>query len=49
MRNIRVEFLSEMFQFLEVSFSIYMNRCVFVMSSNMTRRFIFAWCGLYVA
>ena len=30
MKNIRV-FLSENFQFLEVKFSIYLNRCVFVM------------------
>ena len=32
MKNIRV-FLSENFQFLEVKFSIYLNRCVFVMIS----------------
>ena len=30
MKNIRV-FLSENFQFLEVKFSIYLDRCVFVM------------------
>ena len=30
MKNIRV-FLSEKLQFLEVKFSIYLNRCVFVM------------------
>ena len=30
--NIRV-FLSENFQFLEVKFSIYLNRCVFVMKT----------------
>ena len=30
MKNIRF-FLSENFQFLEVKFSIYLNRCVFVM------------------
>ena len=30
MKNIRV-FLSENFQFLEVKFSLYLNRCVFVM------------------
>ena len=30
MKNIRV-FLSDNFQFLEVKFSIYLNRCVFVM------------------
>ena len=30
MKNIRV-FLSENVQFLEVKFSIYLNRCVFVM------------------
>ena len=33
MKNIRV-FLSEKFQFLEVKFSIYLNRRVFVMESN---------------
>ena len=33
MNNIRV-FLSENFQFLEVKFSIYLNRCVFVMCSH---------------
>ena len=32
--NIRVFFLSENFQFLEVTFSIYSNRPVFVMFSN---------------
>ena len=31
MKNIR-DFLSENFQFLEEKFSIYLNRCVFVMS-----------------
>ena len=31
MKNIRV-FLSEIYQFLEVKFSIYLNRRVFVMS-----------------
>ena len=30
MKNIRVFFLSENFQFLEVKFSIYLNRRVFV-------------------
>ena len=34
MKNIRV-FLFENFQFLEVKFSIYLNRCVFVMFSNI--------------
>ena len=33
MKNIRV-FLSETFQFLEVKFSIYLNRRVFVMTAN---------------
>ena len=33
--NIRVFFLSEKFQFLEVKFSIYLNRRVFVMESAM--------------
>ena len=28
------EFLSEKFQFLEVQFSIYLNRCVFVMKTD---------------
>ena len=32
MKNIRF-FLSENFQFLEVKFSIYLNRCVFVMAT----------------
>ena len=31
MKNIRV-YLSENFPFLEVKFSIYLNRCVFVMA-----------------
>ena len=31
MKNIRVFFLSEKFQFLEVNFFIYLNRRVFVM------------------
>ena len=31
MKNIRVFFLSENFQFLEVKFSLYLNRHVFVM------------------
>ena len=35
MKNIRV-FLSEKFQFLEVKFSIYLNRHVFVMVSEVT-------------
>ena len=34
MKNIRF-FLSEMFQFLEVKFSIYLNRRVFVMSLSL--------------
>ena len=33
MINIRV-FLSEKFKFLEVKFSIYLNRCVFVMTQH---------------
>ena len=33
MKNIRI-FLSENFQFLEVKFSIYLNRRVFVMTRN---------------
>ena len=33
MKNIRV-FLSENFQFLEVTFSVYFNRRVFVMTGN---------------
>ena len=41
MKNIRV-FLSENFQFLEVKFSIYLNRRVFVMS-----RFIINYTGTY--
>ena len=36
MKNIRV-FLSENFQFLEVKFSIYLNRRVFVMSTVVTK------------
>ena len=36
MKNIRV-FLSENFQFLEVKFSIYLNRRVFVMSTVATK------------
>ena len=35
MKNIRV-FVSENFQFLEVKFSIYFNRRVFVMSEKLT-------------
>ena len=31
MKNIKVFFLSENVQFLEVNFSIHLNRCVFVM------------------
>ena len=34
MKNIR-DFLSEKFQFLEVKFSIYLNRCVFIMGQSM--------------
>ena len=37
MKNIRV-FLSENFQFLEVKFSIYLNRCVFVMEKKLRSR-----------
>ena len=37
MKNIRV-FLSENFPFLEVKFSIYLNRHVFVMSSGQMMR-----------
>ena len=35
MKNMRV-FLSENFQFLEVKFSIYLNRCVLVMCVDIT-------------
>ena len=45
MKNIRI-FLSEIFQFLEVKFSLYLNRCVFVMNkmqTSLTRR-----CSLFV-
>ena len=38
MKNIRVFFLSENFQFLEVKFSIDLNRCVFAMIQNGNRR-----------
>ena len=38
MKNIRV-FLSENFQFLEVKFSIYLNRRVFVMGKTVTFSF----------
>ena len=31
MKNISFFFLTENFQFLEVSFPIYLNRCIFVM------------------
>ena len=31
MKNIKVFFLSENFNFLVVKFSVYLNRCVFVM------------------
>ena len=34
MKNIRV-FLSEIFQFLEMKFSIYLNRRVFVMTTKL--------------
>ena len=34
MKNIRV-FLSEFFQFLEVKFSLYLNRCVFVIGGSI--------------
>ena len=37
MKNIRVFFLSENVQFLEVKFSIYLNRRVFVMNCNPFR------------
>ena len=40
MKNIRV-FLSEKFQFLEVKFSVYLNRCVFVM---LVHRLFFFRC-----
>ena len=36
MKNISVFFLSENFQFLEVKFSIYLNRRVFVMNLDAT-------------
>ena len=38
MKNNRVFFLSENFQFLEVKFSIYLNRRVFVMGINLQIR-----------
>ena len=37
MKNIRV-FLSENFQFLEITFSIYWNRCVFVRGKKSSMR-----------
>ena len=38
MKNIRVFFLSENFQFLEMKFSIYLNRHVFVMPVFMQEK-----------
>ena len=37
MKNITVLFLSENFQFLEVKFSIYLNRRVFVMMKKLSK------------
>ena len=45
MKNIRV-FLSENFQFLEMKFSIYLNRRVFVMFYSETNQIIL--CAQYV-
>ena len=42
MKTIR-DFLSENFQFLEVKFSIYLNRYVFVMKSPEEARQILEW------
>ena len=39
MKNIRV-FLSENFQFLQVKFSLYLNRRIFVMFSDTTTQMI---------
>ena len=46
MKNIRVFFffLSEKFQFLEVKFSIYLNRRVFVMWSQVYESIVFFIC-----
>ena len=38
MKKISEFFLTENFQFLVVKFSIYLNRCVFVMRSNVKRQ-----------
>ena len=38
MKNIRLFFLSENFQFLEVKFSMYLNRHVFVMQQMFSWR-----------
>ena len=43
MKNIRV-FLSENFQFLEVKFSIHLNRCVFVMQDTFCHVHGFCEC-----
>ena len=56
MKNIR-GFLSENFQFLEVKFSIYLNRHVFVMlwiakgskDCDQTTRNVFSRCGSYIS
>ena len=37
------EFLSENFQFLETKFSIYLNRCVFVMSVEKKKQRIWSY------
>ena len=44
MKTIRVYFLSENFQFLEVKFSIYLNRRVFVMVKMEPRLRFFFLC-----
>ena len=45
MKNIK-SFLSENFQFLEVKFSIYFNRRVFVMKQDLTFVYIFSSANL---
>ena len=41
-------FLSENFQFLEVKFSIYLNRYVFVMNSSLTVSRRYFYCDIFV-
>ena len=38
-------FLSENFQFLEIKFSIYLNRCAFVMALRTCPKVCFLTCG----